>query len=136
MNNQVGQDSTGQWTPAQYAIDAGWDYTCIEATAARGVSEEDADGLTAEQQAALLDFCRGRVADKAEADATEWDATEWVYEQDERDDHHDDSDWDAALRRAFVALYRREPSADDEQAGLWSLCCAACPGCGTRQQGI
>jgi hypothetical protein len=78
MNNQVGQDSTGQWTPAQYAIDAGWDYTCIEATAARGVSEEDADGLTAEQQAALLDFCRGRVADKAEAAATEW-----VYEQDE-----------------------------------------------------
>lgn len=64
MNNQVGQDSTGQWTPAQYAIDAGWDYTCIEATATKGVSEPDAEGLTTEQQAALLDFCEARVADK------------------------------------------------------------------------
>lgn len=129
MNNQIGQDSTGQWTPAQYAIDAGWDYTCIEATAAKGVSEADAEGLTAEQQSALLDFCRGRVAHKAEADATEW-----VYDQDETDDHHDDANWDAALRRAFAALYRREPSADDEQDGLWSLCCAATPNCGTRPE--
>ena len=62
MNNQVGQDSTGQWTPAQYAIDAGWDYTCIVATADKGVSEADAEGLTIEQCAALLDFCRAYAA--------------------------------------------------------------------------
>ena len=54
----LGIDHTGTWTPAQYAIDAGWDYTCIEATAEKGVSSADAEGLTEEQQAALLDFCR------------------------------------------------------------------------------
>ena len=129
MNNVIGQDSTGTWTPTQYAIDAGWDYSCVEATAAKGVSEEDADGLTDAQQSELLDFCRSRVADAAE---TAYDAVEWVYDQDDRDDHHDDPAWDAALSRAFLALYRREPTADDEQAGLWSLCCAACPNCGTR----
>ena len=62
MNNVIGIDSTGTWTSAQYAIDAGWDYSCIEATAAKGVSEEDAEGLTAEQQSALLDYCAERVA--------------------------------------------------------------------------
>jgi hypothetical protein len=59
-------------------------------------------------------------------------AIEWVYDQDDSDDHHDDPDWDAALRRAFRALYGREPDDDDKQAGLWSLCCAACPHCGKR----
>ena len=73
MNNVIGQDSTGTWTPAAYAIDAGWDYTCIEATAAKGVSEEDADGLTDAQQSELLDFCRSRVADAAE---TAYDAVD------------------------------------------------------------
>lgn len=66
MNNEIGKDSTGTWTPAQYAIDAGWDYTCVEATAAKGISEADAEGLTAEQQMALWDFCRSRVAEKME----------------------------------------------------------------------
>jgi hypothetical protein len=71
---------------------------------------------------------------KNEMKMKEYDATEWVYGQDESDDHHDDPRWDAALRRAFVALYRREPDAEDEQAGLWSLCCAATPNCGTRPE--
>jgi hypothetical protein len=62
MNDQIGIDSTGTWTPAQYAIDAGWDYTCIEATAKHGVSDVDADGLTDGQQAELLAFCRARMA--------------------------------------------------------------------------
>ena len=66
MNNEIGKDSTGTWAPAQYAIDAGWDYTCVEATAAKGISEADAEGLTAEQQMALWDFCRSRVAEKME----------------------------------------------------------------------
>ena len=66
MNNEIGIDSTGTWTPAQYAIDAGWDYTCVEATAAKGISEADAEGLTAEQQMTLWDFCRSRVAEKME----------------------------------------------------------------------
>jgi hypothetical protein len=63
MNNVIGIDSTGTWTPKQYAIDAGWDYSCVEATTANGVSEADAEGLTDAQQSAILDFCRGRVAD-------------------------------------------------------------------------
>jgi hypothetical protein len=63
MNDKIGIDSTGTWNPAQYAIDAGWDYSCVAATAAKGVSEADADGLTPEQQSALLDFCRERVAE-------------------------------------------------------------------------
>lgn len=61
MNNQIGIDHTGIWTPSQYAIDAGWDPTCVEATAANGVSLEDAEGLTTDQQAALLEFCKSRV---------------------------------------------------------------------------
>ena len=73
MNDKIGIDSTGTWNPAQYAIDAGWDYSCIEATATKGVSEADADGLTDAQQSALLDFCRSRVADAAE---TAYDAVE------------------------------------------------------------
>ena len=66
MNDKIGIDSTGTWAPAQYAIDAGWDYSCVEATAAKGVSSADAEGLTDDQQSALLDFCRGRVAEKTE----------------------------------------------------------------------
>lgn len=64
-------DHTGQWTPAQYAIDAGWDYSCIEATAAKGVSSADAEGLSAEQQSDLLAFCRSRVLDAACHDYSE-----------------------------------------------------------------
>ena len=63
MNDKIGIDSTETWTPAQYAIDAGWDYSCVEATAAKGVSSADAEGLTDDQQSALMDFCQGRVAE-------------------------------------------------------------------------
>lgn len=61
---QIGIDHTGTWTPAQYAIDAGWTRECVEATARLGVADEDAEGLTAEQKAALLDWCKGRMAAK------------------------------------------------------------------------
>lgn len=61
--NPLGIDSNGQWTPAQFTIDAGWDHTCIAATARFGVSESDADGLTDEQQSALLEFCKSRMND-------------------------------------------------------------------------
>jgi len=63
MNKQIGIDCTGTWTPAQYAIDAGWDFTCLEATAEKGVAEADANFLTEAQQAALLEYCRERVAE-------------------------------------------------------------------------
>lgn len=63
---QLGFDHTGEWTPRQYAIDAGWDYSCIEATADKGVSEADAEGLDEIQQAALLDYCQSTVAEKNE----------------------------------------------------------------------
>ena len=67
MNNEIGKDSTGTWAPAQYAIDAGWDYSCIVATAEKGISETDAEGLTETQQAALLEYCQSRVAERAAA---------------------------------------------------------------------
>lgn len=49
MNNKIGVDHMGEWTAAQYAIDAGWDFTCIEAVASMGVSSADAESLTARQ---------------------------------------------------------------------------------------
>ena len=61
--NTIGIDHTGAWTPAQYAIDAGWDLDCIKATAEYGVSEEDAAGLTDDQQSELRVFCKNRVAE-------------------------------------------------------------------------
>ena len=67
---KLGIDHTGTWTPSQYAIDAGWDYTCVEATAKKGVSEEDADGLTDQQQSDLLAFCRTRVGEHEAAIAS------------------------------------------------------------------
>lgn len=63
-SREIGIDHTGEWTPGQYAIDAGWDFTCIEATARLGVSEADAAGLTEHQVAELLDFCKNRVSDR------------------------------------------------------------------------
>ena len=62
-NNQ----SNGSWDPHQYAIAQGWDFTCIEATAARGVSEADAEVLTRAQCSRLLAWCRAeaRSAQKA-----------------------------------------------------------------------
>ena len=54
-------------------------------------------------------------------------AEEWVYDQDELGEIDEDQ-----LEAAFAALYGREPDEDDHLAGLWSLCCAATPNCGTR----
>ena len=60
---------------------------------------------------------------KPAAPVAEAEAITWVREQDE------DSELDQQeLEAAFHALYGREPDADDRQAGLWSLCCAATPG--------
>lgn len=56
---------------------------------------------------------------------TKSEATEWVYDQDEQGEIDRDD-----LRDAFVALLGRDPGSDDDQ---WSLCCAATPNCGTRQ---
>lgn len=51
---------------------------------------------------------------------TEQDAKDWI------DEHNDDDVLDdAELRDAFGALYGRPPDAEDEEVGLWSLCCAA-----------
>lgn len=61
-NSSIGIDSAGTWTASQYAIDAGWDYSCVEATARLGVSEADSEGLTESQQADLLAFCKARVS--------------------------------------------------------------------------
>ena len=60
---------------------------------------------------------------------TEAQATEWVYDQDESCDIDQDQ-----LEAAFGALYGRTPNDDDRHAGLWSLCCAATPYCGTRPE--
>ena len=58
----IGIDITGQWTPHQFALDMGWDATCIQATARLGVSEADAAGLTPEQQDELLAWCRAQAS--------------------------------------------------------------------------
>lgn len=72
MNTEtLGIDHTGTWTPAQYAIDAGWDFSCIEATAIKGVSKADAEGLTEKQQSDLLEFCQSRV-EESKARATDF----------------------------------------------------------------
>ena len=60
---------------------------------------------------------------------TEQQAIEWVYNQDESGEI--DS---AQLEQAFAALYGRPADDEDRQAGLWSLCCAACENCGTRPE--
>lgn len=57
-------------------------------------------------------------------------ATEWIYDQDDTSDDINE----VQLEAAFVALYGRKPDDDDRQAGLWSLCCAATPNCGTRPE--
>lgn len=48
------------------------------------------------------------------------DAKKWVREHDD-DDVLDERE----LAEVFAALYGREPDQDDENVGLWSLCCAA-----------
>jgi hypothetical protein len=59
---------------------------------------------------------------------TENEATEWVYDQDEQGSEIDQE----ALEAAFAALYGRAADDQDRRDGLWSLCCAATPNCGTR----
>lgn len=34
-----------QFDPHQYALDSGWDYSCIEATAKNGLSEADVEAI-------------------------------------------------------------------------------------------
>ena len=58
---------------------------------------------------------------------TKEEATEWVYDQDEEQEIDADD-----LEAAFAALYGRPSDEEDCQNGLWSLCCCATPGCGTR----
>ena len=58
-----------EFSPSQYAIDSGWDFSHIEATARLGVSDTDRDNLRAyygpgrgERAAeALVAYCRERV---------------------------------------------------------------------------
>jgi hypothetical protein len=56
----LGMKTQENWTPAQHVIDAGWALEHVEATAKQGVADIDAESLTEEQQAALLDYCRDR----------------------------------------------------------------------------
>lgn len=56
-----------KWTPHQYAIDCGWDVTNIQDTAAAGVSAEDANDLTEDQQAELLAWCIEKNTDRLNA---------------------------------------------------------------------
>ena len=49
---------------------------------------------------------------------TKQTATEYVA------DHSDDTADPDDLPEVFAALYGREPDAEDEQTGIWSLCCA------------
>lgn len=58
---------------------------------------------------------------------TEAEAIEWVYDQDESGEVNQDR-----LEAAFRGLAGRDADDDDRQAGLWSLCCAMTPNCGTR----
>ena len=58
---------------------------------------------------------------------TKNEAIEWVYAQDESEEVDQDQ-----LETAFTALYGVSPDDEDRLAGLWSLCCAATPNCGTR----
>lgn len=60
MSNGI--DSAGTWTPHQFALDMGWDATCVEATARLGVSETDASGLTVAQQETLVAWCKAQAA--------------------------------------------------------------------------
>lgn len=60
-----------QFNAGQYAIDQGWDYESIELTAQNGVSVEDranieeilGEDAVDEAEAALLTYCRARVAE-------------------------------------------------------------------------
>jgi hypothetical protein len=56
----LGIDCIGKWSPQQYALDAGWNFSCVLDTAEKGVRGEDADRLTPEQQTMLVLFCQDR----------------------------------------------------------------------------
>lgn len=91
-----------------------------------------ADATTAEARV-MEQLLAGR--QPAEVSDTEWSkmiaeavAIEWVYSQDESCDDIDTR----ALEAAFAALYGRAADQQDHDHGLWSLCCAATPNCGTR----
>mgnify|MGYP001592828029 FL=1 len=60
---------------------------------------------------------------------TKTEATEWVYDQDEQSVLDQDD-----LRAAYRALVGAEPVEQSELEGLWSHCCAATEGCGTRPE--
>jgi hypothetical protein len=49
----------------QYTIDAGWDYGCIEDTAAKGVSEYDRKALGDKGAELLLAYCKAVVTQEA-----------------------------------------------------------------------
>jgi hypothetical protein len=51
--------------PASYVNSNGWTWECVEATARLGVSQPDAEDMTPEDQAALLEWCKERVVDDA-----------------------------------------------------------------------
>jgi hypothetical protein len=61
-NKTIGIDSFGNWTPQQYAIDNGWSYEAVHATALNGVSPEDRKDLTPDQQVQLLSWCLDQLA--------------------------------------------------------------------------
>ena len=51
----------------------------------------------------------------------EADAIKWVQ-------NHSDSDKidESELEAAFAAIFGRMPDEEDQELGLWSLCCATC----------
>jgi hypothetical protein len=59
-------------TPAQYVIDAGWDFGSIEATATKGVADEDLERLAQTDCTPdeLLAYCREQVAASAPRSVT------------------------------------------------------------------
>jgi hypothetical protein len=57
---RLGVDCIGKWSPQQYALDAGWNFSCVMDTAEKGVRGEDAARLTPEQQTMLVLFCQDR----------------------------------------------------------------------------
>lgn len=70
QGKRLGVDHKGQWTAAQYAIDAGWGWEGVEATARLGVAEEDAEGLSEGEREALVEYCRGRVSEAQASETT------------------------------------------------------------------
>lgn len=59
--------SNQEFSASQFATEAGWDFSCIEATAAKGVSEVDAENIQAmgfgqEEVDELLAHCKALVS--------------------------------------------------------------------------